>query len=256
MQKRMPALFIGHGSPMNAIENNKYSKAWIEIGRQIIKPEAILSVSAHWFTKGTKITDAPKPEVVYDMSGFPAELYRVVYQPDGSPELAQETKLLIRSEVQTDNSWGIDHGTWSVLCRMYPKADIPVYQLSVDAGASAQTHFQIGRDLASLRDKGVMIFGSGNVVHNLSRVNWDMDGGYAWASEFDGYIKDKIVAGQYDDVLNYRKAGPSASLSFYTPDHFDPLLYVLGASQKSDKLTVFNDSCTLGALSMTCYLFE
>lgn len=256
MPEKMPALFIGHGSPMNAIEDNGYSKTWEEIGKQIAKPQAILSVSAHWFTNGTKITDSPKPRVVYDMYGFPDALYRVVYQPNGAPELARDTISRISSEVQVDNSWGIDHGTWSVLCRMYPNADIPVCQLSVDAGASAETHFRIGRELASLRDKGIMIFGSGNVVHNLSRVNWDMDGGYPWASEFDGYIKNRIVAGQYDDVLAYSKAGPSAALAFSTPDHFNPLLYVLGASDKKDKLTVFNDSCTLGALSMTCYLFE
>ncbi|SHI01710.1 Aromatic ring-opening dioxygenase, catalytic subunit, LigB family [Sporobacter termitidis DSM 10068] len=256
MSERMPALFVGHGSPMNAIEDNQYSKAWAEIGKHIIKPEAILSISAHWFTKGTKITDAPKPEVVYDMYGFPEALYRVVYQPHGSPELAHETKALISRDVKIDNSWGIDHGTWSVLRRMYPNADIPVYQLSVDADANAEAHFKTGRELSVLRDKGVMIFGSGNVVHNLSRVNWDMDGGYSWASEFDGYVKGKIVDGKYDDVLDYSKAGPSAAMAFHTPDHFDPLLYVLGASDKSDKLTVLNDSCTLGALSMTCYLFE
>lgn len=256
MSERMPALFVGHGSPMNAIEDNEYSRAWAEIGKQIIKPEAILSISAHWFTKGTKITDAPKPEVVYDMYGFPEALYRVVYQPNGSPELAHETKTLISREVKIDNSWGIDHGTWSVLRRMYPNADIPVYQLSVDAESNAETHFKIGRELSVLREKGVMIFGSGNVVHNLSRVNWDMDGGYSWALEFDRYIKGKIVDGKYDDVLDYSKAGPSAPMAFHTPDHFDPLLYVLGASDKSDKLTVLTDSCTLGALSMTCYLFE
>ena len=256
MSKRMPALFVGHGSPMNAIENNKYTKAWEEIGKQIVKPEAILSISAHWYTKGTKISDASRPKVIYDMYGFPDALYHVIYQPDGSPKLAHDTMSLISSEVKADNGWGIDHGTWSVLCRMYPKADIPVYQLSVDADASTATHFRISRELASLRDKGVMIFGSGNVVHNLSRVNWDMDGGYSWASEFDGYIKEKIVSSQYDDVVDYSKAGPSAALAFNTADHFAPLLYVLGSSNQSDKLKVFNDSCTLGALSMTCYLFE
>lgn len=256
MSERMPALFVGHGSPMNAIEDNEYSNSWEEIGKHIAKPEAILSVSAHWFTKGTKITDAPKPKVVYDMYGFPDALYRINYQPNGSPELAHKTMSLISSEVKIDNSWGIDHGTWSVLCRMYPKADIPVFQLSVDENASAETHFNIGRELASLRDEGVMIFGSGNVVHNLSQVNWDMEGGYSWALEFDEYIKDKIISGQYDSVLDYSKAGSSAELAFHTPDHFNPLLYVLGASNKSDKLTVLNDSCTLGALSMTSYLFE
>jgi Uncharacterized conserved protein len=241
---------------MNAIENNEYTKAWEDIAGRILKPDVILSVSAHWFTKGTKVTDALKPEVVYDMYGFPDDLYRIVYRPDGSPEFAHETISLISSEVKIDNSWGIDHGTWSVLCRMYPKADIPVYQLSVDADAGAETHFRIGCELASLREKGVMILGSGNVVHNLSRVNWNMDGGYPWASEFDGYIKDKVVAREFDDILNYKKAGSSAALAFSTPDHFNPLLYVLGTSDKTDNLTVFNNSCVLGALSMTCYLFE
>jgi 4,5-DOPA dioxygenase extradiol len=257
MQERMPALFVGHGSPMNAIESNKYSQGWKELGTRIKKPDAILSVSGHWFTKGTKITDAPKPKPVYDMYGFPEDLYRVVYRPDGAPELAHETVSLIQSaKVEIDNSWGIDHGTWAVLCRMFPEADIPVYQLSVDAGVSAETHYNIGREIACLREKGVMIFGSGNVVHNLMRVNWDMSDGYPWAVEFDDYIKDKVVAGKYDEVLNYTKAGSSASLAFSTPDHFNPLLYVLGASHKDDKLTILNDSCTLGALSMTCYLFE
>lgn len=256
MSERMPALFIGHGSSMNAIEDNEYSNEWAKIGKQIKKPEAILSVSAHWFTKGTKITDAVKPKVVYDMYGFPEALYRIAYQPDGSPKFAHEAMSLISNEVEIDNSWGIDHGTWSVLRRMYPEADIPVFQLSINAEASAVSHFKIGRELASLRNKGVLIFGSGNVVHNLSRVNWDIDDGYSWAEKFDDYIKDSILAGQYNNVLDYSSAGQSASMAFHTPEHFYPLLYVLGASDKNDKLTVFNNSCTLGSLSMTCYLFE
>lgn len=256
MSEQMPALFVGHGSPMNAIEKNEFSEKWAQIGKQIKRPKAILAVSAHWYTKGTRITDASKPKTVYDMYGFPEALYRVVYQPDGSPLFAHKAESAINSEVKIDNSWGIDHGTWSVLCWMYPEADIPVFQLSVDADASAESHFKIGRKLASLRKEGVMIFGSGNVVHNLSRVNWNMQNGFSWASEFDGYIKDKVLAGQYDDVIGFEKAGQSAALAFHTPDHFYPLLYVLGASEKGDRLTVFNNSCTLGALSMTGYLFE
>lgn len=256
MSNRMPALFAGHGSPTNAIEHNQYSNTWEEIGRKLKKPEAILAVSAHWFTDGTRITDAPKPRVVYDMYGFPDELYRVVYQPDGAPALAQETKALITQKTAIDNSWGIDHGTWSVLCRMFPKADIPVFQLSVNARADAQAHYRIGKEIAALREKGVMVFGSGNVVHNLSRIDWSMDGGYRWAEEFDGYIKDRVVAGDTDGVLNYSKAGSSAALAFTSPDHFNPLLYVLGAVSPQDHLTIFNDSCTLGGLSMTSYLYE
>lgn len=256
MTERMPAVFVGHGSPMNAIENNEYSNAWAKLGTQIRRPKAILSVSAHWFTRGTKITDATRPKVVYDMYGFPEALYRVVYQPDGSPQIAHEAKSLISDPVEIDNSWGIDHGTWSVLRRMYPEADIPVFQLSVNAEAGAAAHFKIGRELASLRHKGVMIFGSGNVVHNLSRINPGMVGGYPWAFKFDESIKESILAGQYDNVMNYRQSGQFAELAFQTPDHFFPLLYVLGASDKNDKLTVFNQSCMLGSLSMTSYLFE
>lgn len=256
MSERMPAIFVGHGSPMNAIENNQYTEAWTKTAERIKKPAAILSVSAHWFTQGTKITDAPKPKVVYDMYGFPEALYRVVYQPDGMPALANETNQLIDRNVEIDNTWGIDHGTWSVLRRMYPKADIPVYQLSVDANADAQTHFRIGAEIKALREKGVMILGSGNIVHNLSQINWNMEDGYPWAQEFDTYIMDKVVGRQYHDVIDYKKAGRSAELAFYSPDHFNPLLYVLGTSQTDDRLTVFNNSCTMGALSMTCYLFE
>ncbi|WP_371380951.1 4,5-DOPA dioxygenase extradiol [Sporomusa aerivorans] len=253
---KAPVLFVGHGSPLNAIEDNKYTKGWQEIAGKIPRPSAILSVSAHWYTDGSKINDAEKPRTVYDMYGFPDELYKVAYNVPGAPELAKITKDLIPGKVLIDNSWGIDHGTWSVLCKMYPEADIPVYQLSVDGKASAEVHFQIGRNLRSLREKGVLIFASGNVVHNLSKVDWKMDGGYSWAVEFDGYIKGKILAGEYQDVINYKSAGKSADLAFYHPDHFYPLLYVLGASETTDRISVYNESCTLGGLSMTSYLFE
>lgn len=256
MSEKMPALFIGHGSPMNAIESNSYTVMWTQVAKKINRPEAILSISAHWFTHGTKITDAPKPKVVYDMYGFPEALYRVAYQPPGAPELAHETIRLIGGHVKADNTWGIDHGTWSVLCRMYPEADIPVYQMSVDADADVETQFKIGKEIKELRNRGVMILGSGNVVHNLSQVNWDMEGGYPWAQEFDSYVKDNVAERNYKDVLDYKKEGHSAEMAFYTTDHFAPLLYVLGASQEDDKLTVFNDSCTMGSLSMTCYLFK
>jgi 4,5-DOPA dioxygenase extradiol len=256
MSEKMPTIFIGHGSPMNAIENNSYTAMWTQIAKQMKRPEGILSISAHWFTHGTKITDAPRPKVIYDMYDFPEALYRVAYQPPGDMELAHETIKLISRQVTVDNTWGIDHGTWSVLCRMYPEADIPVYQMSVDADADAETQFEIGKEIKELRNRGVMILGSGNVVHNLSRVNWDMESGYPWAQEFDSYIKNGVIERNYKDVIDYKKAGSSAEMAFYTPDHFAPLLYVLGASQENDRLTVFNDSCTMGALSMTCYLFE
>jgi len=252
---KMPVLFIGHGSPMNAIEDNIYTRKWIEIGAALPRPDAILSVSAHWTTDGTSVMDSPFPRTVYDMYGFPKELYEVVYQPPGSPEYARMVAGLIEN-VRVDNSWGIDYGSWSVLCRMYPKADIPVFQLSLDTNASSQKHYEMGQALKPLREKNVLILGSGNIVHNLSRVNWDMNGGYPWAVEFDGYIKDRILKRGFHDVIDYKRAGPSAQFAFRTTEHFDPLLYVLGASDTSDRLTVLNNSYTMGSLSMTGYLFD
>ncbi|MBN7771762.1 4,5-DOPA dioxygenase extradiol [Clostridium aminobutyricum] len=254
--KRMPILFIGHGSPMNAIETNEFTKNWTEIAKRIPRPEAILAISAHWFTDGTRIQDDEYPKVIYDMYGFPDELYRMEYKPSGAPALAHLTKDLIHEEVQIDNSWGIDHGAWSVLCHMYPEANIPLYQLSVDQSAEAQTHFELGKQIRSLREQGVLIIASGNVVHNLSKINWNMQGGYAWAEEFDEYIKQKIIKRQYEDVIHYKMAGKCSELAFYTPEHFYPLLYILGASDEKDKLSIYNDDCIMGSLSMTCYLFE
>ena len=253
---KTPLLFVGHGSPLNAIEDNSYTKSWQKIATKIPRPSAILSVSAHWYTDGSRVNDTVKPKIIYDMYGFPDELYKVTYDAPGAPELAHLTKNLIKKEVKIDNSWGIDHGTWSILCKMYPEADIPVYQLSVDRNASADTHFQIGQEISALREKGVLIVASGNIVHNLSKINWDMEDGYPWAIEFDNYIKEKIIEQQYQDVINYKKAGKSSDLAFYTPDHFYPLLYILGAAKEDDKLSIFNNSCTMGCISMTCYLFE
>jgi 4,5-DOPA dioxygenase extradiol len=254
--KKMPVLFIGHGSPMNAIENNDYTKNWVRIAGNIPKPKAILAVSAHWYTDGIRITDDANLKMVYDMYGFPDELYRVDYKAKGSPELAHLTKDSITKNVQIDNSWGYDHGTWAVLNKMYPDADIPVYQLSIDRNSGAAIHYKIGREISALRENGVLILGSGNVVHNLSILNWGMHGGYHWAVDFDNYIKDKILKKQYQDVINYERAGKSSESAFYTPEHFYPLLYVLGASKEDDSLSVFNDSCIMGSISMTCYLFE
>jgi 4,5-DOPA dioxygenase extradiol len=254
--KRAPAIFIGHGSPMNAIEDNSFTKAWESLAAELPRPEAILVVSAHWYTEGTRISDADRQKMVYDMYGFPEELYAVKYPAPGSPETARAAKDLISRNAETDNSWGLDHGAWSVLKRMYPNADIPAFQLSVDMDADAETHFRIGDEIGALRDRGVMILGSGNVVHNLSRVSWEMGGGFPWAVDFDGYIKEKILERRYSDVADYASAGPSSLLAFTTPDHFFPLLYALGASREDDALTVVNDACVMGSLSMTCYAFK
>jgi 4,5-DOPA dioxygenase extradiol len=253
--KRAPAIFIGHGSPMNAIEDNSFTKAWKSLAAELPRPEAILVVSAHWYTEGTRISDADRPKMVYDMYGFPEELYAVKYPAPGSPGMARAAKSLISRSVETDDGWGLDHGAWSVLKRMYPEADIPAFQLSVDMDADAETHFRIGVEIGALREKGVMILGSGNVVHNLARVSWEMEGGFSWAVDFDGYVKEKIGERRYRDVVDYASAGPSSRLAFTTPDHFYPLLYALGASREDDALTVVNDACVMGSLSMTCYAF-
>lgn len=253
--KRMPVLFIGHGSPMNAIEENRFSAAWRKLGRELPKPQAILSLSAHWFTAGTLVSDAAQPRTIYDMYGFPDELYRVKYDAPGSPKFAAAVKELLGDKAQFDDSWGLDHGTWSVLRRLYPKADIPVFQLSVDRRISARAHAGIGHALRGLREQGVLIFGSGNVVHNLSMANGSMEGGYLWAEEFDGYIRNNVQRFDLEAVIRFEQAGPSAAYAFQTIDHFAPLLYVLGAADEKDTVSVLNEACMFGSLSMTSYLF-
>lgn len=255
MNKQMPVLFVGHGSPMNAIEDNEYSRSWSALGKLLPKPSAILSVSAHWFTRGTKVNDSPSPAMIYDMYGFPEELYQLKYPAPGSPELAYRVKALIGEHVSIDNNWGIDHGTWSVLNRVYPKADVPIVQLSVNAMLTPEEHYIIGQKLKPLRDEGVLVFGSGNVVHNLARVDWRMNEGQPWAHEFDRYIEDAIFRKDNDAVLHFDRAGQSAELSVPTMDHFAPLLYVLGASDENDVVSTLNADCTLGSMCMASYLF-
>jgi 4,5-DOPA dioxygenase extradiol len=257
LMSKMPALFVGHGSPMNAIEDNEYTRTWKKIAERIPKPEAILSVSAHWFTKGTRIMDQKNPQTIYDMYGFPKELYEVTYQTAGSPEIAKAAKKLISKETEFDRSWGIDHGTWSVLVHMYPDRDVPVFQISIDADASPEEHYKIGTELKALREQGVLIFGTGNVVHNLRMVDWNKaNKGFDWAYEFDEYIYENLLGKNHEKILRYHELGNIARLAVPTPDHFDPLLYLLGASDKEDKISVYNKSCELGSLSMTAYLWE
>ena len=256
MKSRMPVLFVGHGSPMNAIEDNEFSRAWTALGKALEKPKAILSISAHWFTRGTKVNDSPAPTMIYDMYGFPDELYALKYPAPGSPELAYRTRELVGDFVTIDNNWGIDHGTWSVLHRVFPGADIPVVQLSVNAALTPAEHYEIGKKLRSLRDEGVLIFGSGNVVHNLARVDWRMNDGQPWAQEFDQYIHRAVTNGRHQDVIDFANDGEPAQLSVPSIDHFAPLLYVLGASDANDQVRVINADCTLGSMSMTSYLFS
>ncbi|WFR58883.1 4,5-DOPA dioxygenase extradiol [Anaerocolumna sp. AGMB13025] len=253
---KMPMLFVGHGSPMNAIEDNRYTRGWKEIAEQIPKPESIISISAHWYTKGTKIMNEENPKTIHDMYGFPNELYEILYSAQGNRELAGKVKNLISKQSAFDNSWGIDHGTWSVLVHMYPERNIPVFQISIDAAAPPEVHYQIGKELKSLRNQGVLLFGSGNIVHNLGLIDWGIeDKGFEWAYQFDDYIKESIINRNHETVINYLHLEKTAKLAVPTPEHFYPILYILGASDEEDKISVYNDSCVLGSLSMTSYLF-
>lgn len=254
---KMPMMFIGHGSPMNAIEDNSYTRSWREIAKKIPKPESIVSISAHWYTKGTKIMNEENPKTVYDMYGFPKELYEIPYNVPGNPKLAENVKNLITKQSVFDNSWGIDHGTWSVLVHMYSERDIPVFQISIDASAPPEVHYQTGKELKSLRDQGVLLFGTGNIVHNLRMIDWGMDDrGFDWAYKFDDYIRENIENRNHENVINYLSLGETAKLAVPTPDHFNPILYILGAYDKEDKISTYNNSCMMGSLSMTSYLFS
>lgn len=244
----MPVLFVGHGSPMNAIENNELTEKWRELSASMPIPKCILCVSAHWMSDETYTSDTEEPEQIYDMYGFPQELYDLKYEPPGSRFYANKIQKALGVEI--NNDWGIDHGTWSVLTHMYPQADIPVVQLSLDMTKPYSEHYAIGQKLRSLREEGVLIIGSGNVVHNLRRIDWQREGGFDWAYEFDGYIKDCILRSDHKGVIDH-----PMSPAVPTTDHFLPLLYVLGASNIIDKIEVFNEVCVLGSLSMTGYYF-
>lgn len=252
---RMPAIFVGHGSPMNALEDNSYTREWQKIG-QAYRPKAILMVSAHWFTKGTYTQDADEPQVINDMYGFPKALYNLNYQVKGSQELTDLILSSSKRDIKVNNDWGIDHGAWSVLNHMYPNRDIPVVQLSVNALADEDEHLHIGEEMRALRDKGIMIIGSGNVVHNLRMADASVAGGYDWNVEFDRFIKSQIDARNLEALVDYKSIGDIAKLAAPTTDHFDPLFYVMGASYEDDKVTVFNEDYLAGGLSMTSYLLS
>ena len=246
----MPALFIGHGSPMNAIEDSEFSQAWAEAARWLPQPTAILCISAHWQTPGTRITAVEQPETIHDFHGFPAELHQLHYPAPGSPELARLTvEALQSSHARLDMEWGLDHGTWAVLCRMYPKANIPVVQLSLDERRSPAYHYQLGRELRQLRRKGVLIVGSGNIVHNLSQVVW-ADTAYDWAMEFDTRIRERIESGDHEAILDPTRFGRLGRLAVPTIEHYLPLLYVLGAQHESEAVSFFAEKVTLGSMSM------
>ena len=250
----MPVLFIGHGSPMNGIEDNEFSQRWKQMAREIPVPKAVLVVSAHWFTKGTHITAMDFPETIHDFGGFPEELFAVRYPAPGSPELAKETSSLIQSaKVELSHDWGLDHGTWTIVRHMYPKADIPVIQLSIDFSKEPQYHYELASELKDLRKKGVLIIGSGNMVHNLRLVSWEMinGGGYDWTLQMSEKFKELIINDQHQPLIHYQNLGKEAMLSIPTPEHYLPLLYTLGLKGKKDHVSFFNDKAVGGSLTMT-----
>jgi 4,5-DOPA dioxygenase extradiol len=258
---KMPLLFLGHGSPMNAIEENEFVKGWRAIGKTLPKPNAILCISAHWETKGTFVTAMDKPTTIHDFGGFPKELFAVQYPAPGSPELAKETKNIIKkTEVGLDDKWGLDHGAWSVISRMYPDAGIPVIQLSLDYNQGPQYHYDLAKELASLRTKGVLIIGSGNMVHNLGMLEWDKlnvsNYAYDWASEASTLMKKYILEGNHQQLINYKSLGKSFNLAIPTPEHFLPLLYVLALKDTNEKITLFNDKAVAGSITMTSLKVE
>lgn len=238
---------------MNAIEDNEFSRSWKKIGKDLPRPQAILSISAHWLTKTTKVTGVGQPKTIHDFGGFPKALFDVEYPAPAAPEMVQLTQqLLAASHVHTDDSWGLDHGTWSVLLPMYPAADIPVFQLSLVYEQSPEYHYQLGKQLSKLRDKGVLIIGSGNLVHNLGRVDWHNTGiTYDWAKEFDSKFTNWIDNGDHASIMNYQKLlGSTATMAHPSYDHLLPLFYILGLQQKGEKTTYFNDIFQMGSISM------
>lgn len=251
--RTMPVLFIGHGNPMNAIEENEFTIGWKNIAKTIDKPKAILFVSAHWLTRGTFVSSAINPETIHDFGGFPEELFAVQYPAPGEPELAKEVSGLFENNlVQLDDKWGLDHGAWSVARPMYPDASIPTLQLSIDYYKPAQYHYDLAKQLVSLRKKGVLIIGSGNMVHNLGRTDFNLpDQGEEWAVELNEIFKNKIMDGDHQALIEYEKLHKSAKLAVPTPDHYYPLLYSLALQDKKDEITIFNDKAIYGSLTMT-----
>ena len=255
--EKMPVIFVGHGDPMIALKINEMTETLKKIGKNIIEkhgePKAILCISAHWYTKNTFIQSTEIPNQVYDMFGFPNELYEVKYPVKGSKELTKDVEKILGNEVKINDDWGIDHGTWTVLVHMFPEAKIPVVQLSVNANLSANKAYKLGEKLAKLREKGYLIVGSGNIVHNLRKIEWDNPKGTQEADKFDRYILENISKREDEKVIKYEEHEYS-NYAVPTPDHFMPILYILGASQ-GEKPYIFNEMRELGSLSMTSYAF-
>jgi len=253
---RMPVLFVGHGSPMYVIEENEFTQTWKNLGETIPTPKAILCISAHWETRGTHVTAMPKPPTIHDFGGFPRELYEIQYPAPGNPELANKTIQTIQStKVLADDKWGLDHGAWSVIMRMYPKADIPVIQMSLDYNKTPEEHYEMAKELASYRDNGILIIGSGNMVHNLHKVAWDKQDdeeyGFDWALEANDTFKKLIQSNHHKELIHYDLLGKAVQMAVPTPDHFLPLLYALALKNESETVSYFNDKAVMGSLTMT-----
>lgn len=249
---RMPVIFVGHGNPMNAIERNRYSESWRTLGTLLPRIHAILAISAHWYTDSLGVHVSEQPRIIYDFFGFPPELYKITYPVPGAPSVARATKALLSPEaVAEDICWGIDHGTWSVLVHMFPNANIPVFQLSIDARKTPEWHFALGKSLAALRDRGILIFASGNLVHNLGMIKWDGDRTpYQWAIEFDALVAAKISNREFAALADYRKLGEAAELAVPTPEHYLPLLYALGTVEHDDAISFPIEGIDLGSIGM------
>lgn len=263
--EQMPVLFIGHGSPMNAIEDNEFSKAWREVAKILPKPKAILCISAHWETLGTWVTAMEKPRTIHDFGGFPRALFDAQYSAPGSPWLAQEVCDTVKNiKVGLDQDWGLDHGSWSVLIQMFPEADMPVIQLSLDYTKPASEHYVLAKELAPLRQKGILILGSGNMVHNLSRLVVKGNGlrdlnksfGLDWAFEANELFKRLINENRHSELANYLSLGDAVRLAVPTPEHYLPMLYVLALKQENEAVTYFNDQTVGGSLTMTSLIID
>lgn len=256
LSERMPVLFLGHGSPMNAIEENEFVQGFRLLSTTLPKPNAILCISAHWLTNGTFVTAMEKPATIHDFGGFPDELYKQQYPAPGSPKLASATKEVIKStQVELDMGWGLDHGAWSVIKHLYPKADVPVIQLSIDYSKPAAWHFELAKELSVLRERGILIIGSGNIIHNLRLVDFKNmyrdNYGYDWAIEAHSQFNTHLLDGNSKALIEYEKLGKSALLAIPTPDHYFPLIYTLGLKTQKDAISLFNDKLMAGSLSMT-----
>jgi 4,5-DOPA dioxygenase extradiol len=254
----MPIVFFGHGSPMNTLESNRHTQAWRSFGATRERPRAILMISAHWYLPGTAVSAMPHPRTIHDFYGFPQALFDFRYPADGDPQLAQRVKELLGSTpVRLDEQWGLDHGTWSVLAHVYPEADIPVVQLSIDSTLPSASHFEFGRRLGALRDEGILIAASGNVVHNLGLLRRDPDAEpYDWAVTFDRQVRVAIERSDHVSLVRYDWLSEDYELSIPTPEHYLPLLYILGARRKDDRISVLSEGIEAGSISMSSYAFE